>query len=203
MKLYNSIGPNPKVVRMFMAEKGIELPMEDVDIMAGVNREADYLKVNAAGQCPALELDNGDIVAEITVICEYLEEQNPDTPLIGTTAEERAETRMWTRRVDLHVCEPMADGFRFSTGLKMFENRTRCLPEAADGLKARAQDGLKWLDGLMEGNDYLAGDRMTLADLLLFGFVDFFAGVDQPLDPELKNINAWYGRMKARPSAEA
>ncbi|MBT4485989.1 MAG: glutathione S-transferase [Rhodospirillaceae bacterium] len=203
MKFYNSIGPNPRVVRMFMAEKGIDIPREEIDIMAGVNREADYLKVNVSGQCPALELDDGAILAEITAICEYLEETQPEPALIGTTAEERAETRMWVRRVDLNICEPMGNGFRFSTGIKMFENRMRCLPEAAAGLKDIAQDRLKWLDGLLEGNSFIAGDRLTLADILLFGFVDFFAGVDQPIDPELKNINAWHGRMKARPSAEA
>jgi len=203
MKLYNSRGPNPRVVRMFMAEKGIDIPREEIDIMAGVNREADYLKVNVSGQCPALELDDGAILAEITAICEYLEETQPEPALIGTTAEERAETRMWVRRVDLNICEPMGNGFRFSTGIKMFENRMRCLPEAAAGLKDIAQDRLKWLDGLLEGNSFIAGDRLTLADILLFGFVDFFAGVDQPIDPELKNINAWHGRMKARPSAEA
>ncbi len=203
MKLYNSIGPNPRVVRIFMAEKGIELSMEDVDIRAGVNREADYVKVNPSGTSPALELDDGNILSEITAICEYLEELHPEPALIGTTAEERAETRMWVRRVDLNICEPMGNGFRFSTGLQMFENRMRCLPEAADGLKQCAQDKLQWLDGLMEGKTYIAGDRLTLADILLFGFVDFFAGVDQPLDPELKNINAWHGRMKSRPSAEA
>ncbi|MBT3536267.1 MAG: glutathione S-transferase [Rhodospirillaceae bacterium] len=203
MKFYNSIGPNPRVVRMFMAEKGIDIPREEIDIMAGVNREADYLKVNVSGQCPALELDDGAILAEITAICEYLEETQPEPALIGTTAEERAETRMWVRRVDLNICEPMGNGFRFSTGIKMFENRMRCLPEAAAGLKDIAQDRLKWLAGLLEGNSFIAGDRLTLADILLFGFVDFFAGVDQPIDPELKNINAWHGRMKARPSAEA
>jgi glutathione S-transferase len=110
---------------------------------------------------------------------------------------------MWTRRIDLNICEPMANGFRYSTGLKMFEDRMRCIPQAADDLKACAQDKLRWLDGLMAGKTYIAGERLTLADILLFGFVDFFAGVDQPLDPELKNLAAWHGRMKARPSAEA
>ncbi|MDP6567817.1 MAG: glutathione S-transferase family protein [Alphaproteobacteria bacterium] len=203
MKLYQSVGPNPRVVRMFMAEKGIELPMETVDIRAGENRQEPFLSINAAGQSPALELDDGSHVAEITVICEYLEERHPEPPLIGRTPEERAETRMWTRRIDLNICEPMANGFRYSTGLKMFEDRMRCIPQAADDLKACAQDKLRWLDGLMAGKTYIAGERLTLADILLFGFVDFFAGVDQPLDPELKNLAAWHGRMKARPSAEA
>jgi len=203
MKLYNSIGPNPRVVKMFMAEKGIELPFEEVDIMAAANRQEPYLKVNPAGQLPALELDNGDIVAEITAICEYLEDKHPSPPLVGTTPEEKAETRMWTRRVDLNICEPLANGFRFAEGLPMFKDRFRCIPEAADGMKAIAQDKITWLDGLMGGKEFIAGNRLTLADILLFGFLDFGIQVGQPLNPENKNIVAWYERMKARPSAAA
>ena len=203
MKFYNSIGPNPRVVKMFMAEKGIEIPFEEVDIMGGANRQEPYLKVNPAGQLPALELDNGDVISEITAICEYLDEKFPGTSLVGATPEERAETRMWTRRVDLGVCEPLAGGFRYAEGLPMFKDRMRCLPEAADGLKAIAQDKLKWLDGLMEGKQFLAGDRLTLADILLFSFLDFGAQVGQPVDTTNKNIAAWFERMKARPSAAA
>src|SRR6266702_131754 len=99
MKLYDSIGPNPRIVRMFMAEKGIEMPK------------------------PTLELDDGRYLSEITAICEYLEEKEPTPPLIGATAEERAECRMWARRVDLNICEPLANGYRFGEGLKFFEKR--------------------------------------------------------------------------------
>src|SRR5579864_4823615 len=94
MKLYNSIGPNPKAVRMFMAEKGIELPKVEIDIRGGENRREPYLEKNPSGQCPALELDNGVVLAEITAICEYLDELYPKNSLIGATAEQRAETRM-------------------------------------------------------------------------------------------------------------
>ncbi len=203
MKLYNSVGPNPRVVRIFMAEKGIDLPMDEVDIRAGVNRQSDFLKLNPSGQCPALELDDGSILAEITVICEYLEDRFPEPALIGATAEEKAETRMWTRRIDLNICEPMANGFRYSTGLKMFQDRMRCIPQAADDLKAVAQDKLQWLDQQMAGKSFVVGERLTLADILLFGFLDFFAGVDQPIDQSLTNITAWHERMQARPSAAA
>ena len=203
MKFYNSIGPNPKVVRMFMAEKGIDIPKEEVDIRSGINRQPDYLKTNPAGQCPALQLDDGRVITEITAICEYLEDKYPRPPLIGTTAEERAETRMWTRRVDLNVAEPMANGFRFGEGLKMFQNRIRCIPQASDDLKATAQEKLTWLDGLMNGKQFLAGERFTLADVLLFRFVDFFAKLGQPLNENNKKIKAWYERVKARPSAAA
>lgn len=203
MKLYNSIGPNPKMVRMFLMEKGMELPLVQVDLMGGENCQAPYLAVNPSGQMPALELDDGTVLAEITAICEYLDEIGPGPSLIGSTPEERAETRMWSRRIDLNILEPLANGFRFSEGLRLFENRLHCIPEAADGLKATARKKLAWLDGLMAGNSFVAGERLTMADLLLYPFLEFGAQVGQPLPEGLANIPAWYERMKARPSAAA
>jgi glutathione S-transferase len=203
LKLYNSIGPNPRMVKMFMAEKGIDLPREQVDLMKGENRQAPYTSKNPAGQTPALELDNGKVISEITAICEYLDEKFPGKSLIGDTPEERAETRMWTRRVDLNICEPMANGFRFGEGLQMFQDRVHCVPEASAGLKAIAQNRLKWLDGLMEGKTWLAGDRFTMADILLYSFLDFGGQVGQPINPEHKNVAAWFERVKARPSVAA
>lgn len=204
MKLYNSIGPNPRMVRMFAAEKGLALPTVEIDLLGGENRQPPYSGgVNVAGQTPALQLEDGQVITEITVICEYLEEKHPTPALIGATPEERAETRMWTRRIDLNIVEPAANGFRFSQGLKLFENRIRCIPEAAEGLKATAQDKLKWLDGLMGSKPFVAGDKLTMADILLFAFVDFMGQVGQPLPADCKNLTAWYGRMKARPSAAA
>ena len=109
MKFYDSIGPNPRIVRMFMAEKGIEMPKQTVDLRGGENRAPEHLKRNPHGQMPALELDDGRFLSEITAICEYLEEKKPEPALIGHTAEQRAECRMWTRRVDLNICEPLAN----------------------------------------------------------------------------------------------
>jgi glutathione S-transferase len=203
VKLYNSIGPNPRVVRMFMAEKGLNIPTQEVDLMAGDNRKPDHLARNPHGQMPALELDNGTYICEITAICEYLEDTNPKPALVGTTPEEKAETRMWTRRVDLNIVEPLTNGFRFSQGLRLFQNRIVTVPEAADGLKKIAQDRLTWLDGQMAGRDYLCGKRFTLADILLFCFLDFGGQVGQPLNPDFKNVSAWFERVKARPSAAA
>lgn len=202
MKLYTSIGPNPRVVKMFLAEKGVDLPRVEIDLMGGENRREPYLKVNPAGQSPALELDSGACLTEITAICEYLEEKHPSPSLVGTTPEERAETRMWTRRVDIKICEPMTNGFRFAEGLKLFENRLRCVPEAAPGLKAIAQDGVEWLEANFKG-PWIAGDRFTLADVLLFCFLDFGGQVGQPLDPKFKKVGDWFARVKARPSAAA
>jgi len=204
MKLYNSVGPNPHVVRMFLAEKGIDIPKVEVDLMKGDNRGAEHLKRNPNGQMPTLELDDGSFLCEILPICEYLEEKHPAPALIGSTPEERARTRMWTRRIDLNVCEPMANGFRFSQGLPLFKNRIYTAPEAADGLKAMAQDRIKWLDGQMgDGRAFVTGDKISLADVLLYCFLDFGGQVGQPLNPDFKNVNAWFARMKARPSTQA
>jgi len=204
MKLYNSGGPNPHMVRMFMAEKGLDVPRIEIDLRGGENRREPYLSINPAGQTPALELDNGTVLTEITAICEYVDELKKDTPsLIGDTAEERARTRMWARRIDLNILEPATNGFRFSQGLKMFQSRVRCIPQAADELKATARDKLAWLDGLMGAKPFIAGNKLTMADILLFAFLTFMGNVGQPLDPALKNLSAWFGRMKARPSAAA
>jgi glutathione S-transferase len=203
MQFYNSVGPNPRMVRMFMAERGIDLPRVEVDLRGGENRREPYMAKNPSGQCPALELDDGTVLAEITAICEYLDEITPGASLIGGTPEERAETRMWTRRIDLNIIEPLANGFRFSEGLKLFQSRIHCIPAAADDLKQIAQERLSWLDGLMAGRQFVCGDRMTMADLLLFAFLDFAKDVKQPLNPENRNIMAWYERMKVRPSAAA
>lgn len=203
MKLYNSLGPNPAVVRMFAAEKGIDLPKVEVDIMKGDNRKAEHLKRNPAGQMPALELDNGAFVSEITAICEYLEDKYPAKPLIGSTPEEKAEARMWTRRVDLNICEPLANGFRFSEGLALFKDRIVTVPEAAEGLKRIARDRLTWLDGQMAGKQFICGNRFTLADILLYCFLDFGKRVGQPVPAELGNVGAWMERVGARPSAKA
>jgi len=203
MKLYNSRGPNPHVVRMFLAEKGVTVETVEVDIMKAENREAAHLGRNPHGQLPTLELDNGAFISEILPICEYIEEIHPSPPLIGATPEERAECRMWTRRVDLNICEPTAAAFRFSVGLELFKNRIVTVPEAADGLKRIARDRLGWLDGQMQNRAYLCGDRFTLADIHLYCFLAFAAQVGQPLDPALAHIAAWMGRVGARASAGA
>jgi glutathione S-transferase len=204
MKLYDSIGPNPRIVRMFMAEKGIEMPKRTVDLRAGENRQEAHLQRNPHGQMPTLELDDGRYLSEITAICEYLEEKQPSPPLIGSTAEERAECRMWARRVDLNICEPLANGYRFGEGLKFFEKRIPVAAEASPGLKKIAANRLQWLDGqLADNRDYLCGKRFTLADILLYCFLDFGAMVGQPHDPANAHIATWFARVGQRPSVKA
>jgi glutathione S-transferase len=203
MKLYNSVGPNPRVVKMFEAEKGLNLEKIHVDLMAGENRQAPYLAKNPSGSTPALELEEGFVLAEITAICEYLEELHPDPPLIGSTPMQRAETRMWVRRIDLNIVEPLAAGFRYAEGLAMFQSRMRCIPHAAADFKMIAAEKLVWLEGHVKGRQWIVGDRFTLADILLFCFLDFGAQVGQPLNPQNTTLAAWFERVKARPSAAA
>lgn len=203
MLFYNSVGPNPRMVRIYMAERGIEIPRQDVDLRGGENRREPYLGKVPFGQLPALELDDGTVLSEITAICEYLDEVHPGPRLVGETPQERAITRMWVRRLDLNIVEPLANGFRFSQGLKLFENRIHCIPQAADDLKKVAQGWLTKLDGMIAGRSFIAGERFTLADIFLFAFLDFGAGVGQPLNPENRNVLAWFERVKGRPSTQA
>ena len=203
MKLYNSIGPNPHVVRMFLAELGIELETVEIDLMAGENRQEEHLKRNPSGQMPTLELDDGSYLSEITAICEYLDEKNGGTELIGKTPEERAETRMWTRKIDLQIIEPLTSGFRYSEGLKLFESRMITIPDAAEGLKTIAQEKLAWLNDQMEGKEYICGNRFTLADVMLFCFLNFGSTVGQGINPESKNLASWYEKVEKRPSSKA
>jgi glutathione S-transferase len=203
MKFYDSIGMNPRTVRMFMAEKGIDCEKVKVDIPGGENRRQPYLSKNPMGQMPTLELDDGTCISEITAICEYLDELKPENPLIGRTPKERAETRMWVRRLDLNVFEPMANGFRFAEGLKMFQDRVHCIPDAAAELKQVAQENLTKLDAMIAGRQWVCGDRFTLADIMLFAWLDLFSGIKQPINPANKTVAAIYERAKARPSAKA
>ena len=201
MKVLNSFGPNPRMLRMFILEKNIKIDFVEHDLMGGENRKEAYLSKNPGGQLPALELDNGDVIAETIVICDYLEELYPDPALIGKSAQERAEARMWNRRIEQKITENVYAGFRYAEGLQLFENRMRCLPEAADGLKASGQDGLAWLDMQIEGKEFICGDRITIADLVLYCCTDFASGVGQVIDTKLENVAAWFYRIENRASA--
>lgn len=203
MQLYDSFGPNPRAMRMFLAEKGITLPTKTIDLLKGENRQPPYTDRNPGGQLPALELDNGHCIGETVAIWEYLEEKHPTPALIGATAEDRAETRQWVRRVEQNITENMYNGFRFAEGIDLFKNRVPCEPDAAPGLKRIAQARLKWLDGQIAGREFIVPNRFSIADIILYCCADFAAGVGQKIDPALANLTAWFKRIEARPSASA
>ena len=202
MKLYDATGPNPRVVRMFLQEKELEIPTVVMVLGNGENRHPSHLARNPMGQVPVLETDDGAYISETLAICEYLEELHPEPSLVGRTLAQRGETRMWTRRVDLNICEPLMYTFRFSSvGWRRFRNRNPRAPQAADAMGRVARTNLAWLDGQMAHREFLCGDRFSLADVLLYVFVQSGIEVGQLLDPQWLAVTDWFKRVAARPSA--
>lgn len=204
MRLYNSVGPNPQIVRTFAAEKGVTLELVPVDIMGGENRGEAFKAKNPMGQLPALELDSGQVIAEVTAICELIEELNPQPALIGSNAAERAETRMWCRRIDHRIMEPFMAGFRATAGRPFFAPRMALLSESAGAEMLGLLNGnLKELDSLLAGRTWVCGERLTLADILLGSFLLFGAKSGAPLPEGLSWLPGFLERCKARPSFSA
>ena len=205
MLLFNSLGPNPHTVRMFAAEKRISLPLQEVDVMAGEHRRPPYSLRNPMMQTPAFETDDGQVIVELTAICEYLEELHPDPPLIGATPGERAETRMWVRRIDLNILEGRSRAGRAIMGREFYIDKIKLLSvPAAQELQAIVEDRIHWLDEQMAGKTWICGDRFTLADIMFYCFMAFRAPEGRSNLPRgTTNLAAWYDRVNARPSATA
>jgi glutathione S-transferase len=202
MKLYGSaIAPNPRRVRVFLAEKGIEVPSVDVDIAKAENRQPDFLAKNPLGGVPILEFDDGSILAESTAICRYFEETQPEPPLMGTDAKDRAIVEMWLRRIEFEVAFPIMQAFRNTHDF--FKGRIHQVPEWGAACKKRAIKQLAWLDGEMSDRPFVAGDHYTIADITLLIGVDFGRVSDIRIEPEHKNLTRWYGEVSSRPSAKA
>jgi len=199
MRLHDSRGPNPQIVRTFAAEKGISLQTVAVDVMRGENREAAFRALNPMGQLPALELPDGAVVTEATAICELLEELNPHPALIGETANQRAESRMWVRRIDLMVLEPFMLGFRATAGRAFFQPRMQLLSESAgQDMLGLLSGNLTMLDQLLAGRDFVCGDRFTLADITLGCFLRFGSKSGAPLPDGVRFLPGWLQRLDAR-----
>lgn len=204
MRLYNSVGPNPQIVRTFAAEKGITLELVEVDLRGGENRQPQFLARNPMGQTPALETDGGQIITEVTAICEFLEDLHPQPALIGNDAAERGETRMWMRRLDLGVMEPFMAGFRATTGRAFFAPRMALLSEGAGAEVLELMNGnLVKFDALLEGRTWICGERFSLADILLGCFLAFVKRTGGKLPDGLKWFPGWLERCEARASFSA
>lgn len=204
MKLYDSIGPNPQIVRTFAAEKGVALERVPVDIMGGENRGDAFRAINPMGQLPALETAEGQVVTEVTAICEFLEDLHPQPALIGNTPAERAETRMWVRRFDLGVLEPYMLGFRATAGRAFFETRMALLSaEAGAEVIGLLNGNLRHFDGLLAGRQWVCGERFSLADITLGAFLLFARANRAPLPDGLSWLPGFLDRCAARPSFSA
>ncbi len=203
MKYYDlPASPNARRVRIFMAEKGIEIPTQVVDMMKDENKEPWYLAKNSLGAMPVLELDDGTCIAESGAICRYLEELHPEPCLMGRTPLERAQVEMWHRRAELEFLLPIISIF-LNTG-KMWEGRRTQVPAWADFVKTQVEQSMTWLDKELDGKDYLAGADYTVADITAqSAFVMAKAALKMPIPEDLTNLNAWWDRVSARPTARA
>jgi glutathione S-transferase len=202
MKLYDSQGaPNPRRVRVFLAEKGIAVPVEQVDITKAVNREPAFRAKNPLGTVPVLELDDGTCIAESVAICRYFEETQPAPPLMGIDARDRAVVEMWQRRMELELFIPIAQVFRNSH--PFFAGRIPQVAEWGEVSRRHAEATMAWLDRELAGREFIAGPRYTIADVTALCGIDFGRVSKIRVAPELANLSRWHAAVSARPSAKA
>ena len=193
--------PNPRRVRMFLAEKGIDLPETPVNLMTREHKSPEFRARNSLGQIPALELDDGTVIAETVSICRYFEELQPDPPLFGTGAVGRAQVDMWIRRVEFVVMAPVGAFWRHA------HPRTAALLTQYKDYGLSNRDAyaaaLKWLDRELEGRSFVAGEAFGMADICLLSTVDFATWIGLDMPAELAALAGWHARVSARPSAAA
>ena len=193
--------PNPRRVRMFLAEKGIDLPETRVDMMKREHKSEEFRAKNSMGQIPTLELDDGTCISETVSICRYFEELHPTPPLFGTTAVEKALVDQWIRRVEFAVMNPVGQFWRHA------HPRTAALltqfKDFGESNKATYSGAQKYMNRELEGHDFVVGNSLTMADICLLSTVDFADWIGLPVEEEFANHVAWRARMKARPSADA
>jgi glutathione S-transferase len=206
MKLYSATrAPNPRRVLMFLAEKGItDIEVVPVDLAAGEHRGAAFMAKNPLAQVPALELDDGRVLAETRAICTYLEGLHPANNLMGEGFEERAFVEMMDRRCELQLFLRIANCIRHThPGLAALEQPQFGDFGASQGDKVRAT--ARWLDGVLAGQPYLAGQRFTIADITAFCALEFARGLMRfrPGQEGMANLQAWRDRVAERPSAAA
>lgn len=198
MKLHESPSPNARRVSVFMAEKGIECERVSVDIRAGENIQSEYISKNPAGRVPVLELDDGSYISESIAICRYLEAIEPEPNLFGLDAIEIANVEMWQRRVELNLFLEIAGAFRNITGF--FKDRETCVEEWGKVCAEKAPKALTMFDDQLSDNQYLAGDRFTVADITLAITLDFAEMVKVAPLPTLDHIARWRANVTARTS---
>ncbi len=196
MKIYTTKrAPNPAALDAIVRLKELEIERHEIDMMGGENRAAAFLKINPAGQLPCLQLDDGTIIAEVAAIAEYLEEIKPDPVLVGSTASERAVTRMRMRQIDYLIIGPMMAGFRHGEAKEFFAPRMTIHETLAAPSKQVSADGLAWLEKQMEGQEFICGDRLTYVDCCFYPVAKMVRKAGQPFDESLTNLNAYMERL--------
>jgi len=196
------IAPNPRRVRIFIAEKGLSIPVEQVDLFSRKSRCPDFLKKNPSGHVPVLELEDGTCLAESVAICRYLELTHPTPNLMGRDAREQAFIEMWQRWMELELFFPVEGYFKHTD--PMFKGRFTQLPVYAEEQRAEATERLQRLDRELAGREFIAADRYTIADITTLVALDLFTSLaKQPFPHELENLKRWHDAVAARPSAKA
>jgi glutathione S-transferase len=203
MKIYNSsLAPNPRRLRIFVAEKGLKIPIEEVDIFTGKNRTPEMLAKNPAGGLPFVELDDGSHLAESVAICRYLEGLHPKPNLMGKDNREQAFIEMWNRRMELNLFAVASRAFQHTN--ELFKARIKQFPEYGETQRETVKQQLQWLDTQIGNKPFIAGDRFTIADITALVAVDFAAqAAGVSADPALKNLARWHQSVSSRPSAKA
>ena len=193
--------PNPRRVRIFAAEKGIALETRDLSIPAREHKAEEFLALNPRGQTPALQLDDGTVIAESVAICRYLEGLHPAPPLFGTSPKEQALIEMWDRRVEMILMTPV--GAVWVHTHKFTERLPGRNAEWGESNRPRVDEALRFFDASLEGREFLASNSYSIADILLLTTVDFAGFIGIPMPEDLTHLQAWHARVSARPSAAA
>ena len=203
MKLYDGgRAPNPRRVKVFLAEKGISVPVEQVDLGKMAHKSPQYTAINPLQRVPALELDDGTVISESIAICRYFERLHPEPPLFGADAKDMALVERWERRLEFHLLGPISHIFRNSHPA-MKEMEVPQVPAWADANKPRVMDFLTLLDRELKARRYIAGDRYTVADITGMIAVDFMKPAKLSAPETLTNLKRWHDEVSARPSAKA
>ncbi len=201
--LETKTAPNPRRVRMFMSEKGLldKAEFVEIDLLKGENLTPEYAARNPMKKVPVLELDDGTCISETMAICRYFEESYPDTPsLLGDTPLEKALVEQWLRWIEFSLSMPTGMCFQHTTGY--FKDRMNPISEWGEECRTMVEKFLHFLDKQLDGREYICCDRFTAADINAFTSVAFARVVDIRIKPEQTNLQAWYDRIKQRPSAQ-
>jgi len=202
MKLLESkTAPNPRRVRIFLAEKGVTVPDVQIDIASAENRGEAFLAKNPMAGVPVLELDDGRYLSESVAICRYFEGLHPDPPLMGVDATDAAFVEMWNRRMELELMNNITAPFRHSH--EFFKGRITQVPAWGEACRADAEKRLDWLDGELADREFVAGDRYSIADITALCAIDFGRVAKIRIDPGQKNLQRWHEAVSSRPSAAA
>jgi glutathione S-transferase len=203
MQLYDGgRAPNPRRARIFLAEKGIKIPTEQVDLGKLEQRSAAYTAINPMQRVPALVLDDGTVIAESIAICHYFEDLQPDPPLFGRGALESALIEMWNRRAELHLLFPVANVFQhLHPAMKVMVDPQ--VPAWGEANRPRIYDFLRFLDSELKSRPYVAGNDFSVADILAMVAVDFMKVSKLTVPEELADLRRWHAAVSARPSAAA